>query len=163
MQTEYDFSCSKYPSFKFSEWVCEDWMENHFTRHLAMVQECGCFNPCKRKTFEKRVTSRMWPSNHLLKKLEKQVCSKNKNSPKCKYTNDSNTTERRSSFAKIFIFYETLNYQNVEEKPFYDKISFMSDIGGTMGLMIGVSLLSIAEFIEVLVEYFIMMCRKLGR
>nr|KAG5714061.1 hypothetical protein BaRGS_020389 [Batillaria attramentaria] len=56
------------------------------------------------------------------------------------------------NFVKLNIFYEDLNYENITEKPDYEDAQFISDVGGTLGLWIGLSVLSIFEVFQLVLE-----------
>ena len=60
--------------------------------------------------------------------------------------------ELRSSLYKINIFYPNLGYVELEELPQTSVIDLLSNIGGTMGLYIGISFLSLIEIVEVVLE-----------
>jgi hypothetical protein len=50
------------------------------------------------------------------------------------------------------IFYESLSYTLIDQIPKMNVIDFISNIGGNLGLFIGVSFLSFAEIIELFIE-----------
>ena len=50
------------------------------------------------------------------------------------------------------IFYDDLNYMLVEEVPSIDFLTLISNIGGTLGLFLGMSFLSGLELLELLFE-----------
>ena len=66
------------------------------------------------------------------------------------YTNDFD--ELKSSLYKINIFYPNLGYSKLEEMPKTSVIDLLSNIGGTMGLYIGISFLSLVEIVEIILE-----------
>ncbi|CAB4037868.1 degenerin deg-1-like, partial [Paramuricea clavata] len=41
-----------------------------------------------------------------------------------------------------------LNYQRIEESFVYDEINLLADVGGQLGLWIGVSVITVFELIE---------------
>ena len=62
----------------------------------------------------------------------------------------------KESIVKLNIYYETLSYKLSNESPQMDIVSLMADIGGTLGLFMGVSVFSLCEIVVVLIEiYFI--------
>ncbi len=56
------------------------------------------------------------------------------------------------SFVSFSIFYESLAYTQINEMPQMDLIGLMANIGGNLGLFLGVSLFSLCEIVEVLIE-----------
>ncbi|XP_031573625.1 amiloride-sensitive sodium channel subunit gamma-2-like [Actinia tenebrosa] len=61
----------------------------------------------------------------------------------------------RQEMLKVKIFYEELNYQEIEENVSYDINDFLSDIGGQLGLWLGVSVLTGVEVIELILMIFL--------
>ena len=51
---------------------------------------------------------------------------------------------------RINVFYETMTFTTVQEYPSIDFGTFLSNLGGTLGLYIGISFLSIVELIELI-------------
>ncbi|XP_064651600.1 degenerin-like protein del-10 [Lineus longissimus] len=58
-----------------------------------------------------------------------------------------------ANFISMDIFFRELYYQEISQQPAYTVISLLSDIGGSMGLYIGASLLSIFEIFDMLIFY----------
>ena len=58
------------------------------------------------------------------------------------------------SFSSVKIFYESLSYTLTNESKKMDWVSLLGSIGGNLGLFLGVSLFSLWEIIEVVVEIF---------
>ncbi|KAK7099908.1 hypothetical protein V1264_022944 [Littorina saxatilis] len=139
-----------------SEFQCK---EKVFKEHLNATESgrdlCVCKNPCKDYEYGTTISSRVWPLLSYVVTLEDDICTHNRDSPKCSYSGQnftvSNIDYRRSSFARLRLYYERLNYESVEESPFYDTERFLSDIGGTLGLWIGVTVLGLAELLELLI------------
>ena len=63
--------------------------------------------------------------------------------------------QAEKSFVKARIFYESQSYTLSTESPKLDWVSLLANIGGTLGLFLGVSALSACELIEVLIEIFL--------
>ncbi|EDO37653.1 predicted protein [Nematostella vectensis] len=62
--------------------------------------------------------------------------------------NALNTTV--SNLLSLRIFFEEHNYETIEQRKSYELIDFLSDIGGQMGMFVGLSVLTCAELIELL-------------
>ncbi|KAK2144129.1 hypothetical protein LSH36_782g01016 [Paralvinella palmiformis] len=54
----------------------------------------------------------------------------------------------KTNFLKAAIFYEDLSQEIVSEVPVYTGYQFVGDVGGMLGLWIGVSALGIVQLIE---------------
>jgi hypothetical protein len=55
------------------------------------------------------------------------------------------------------IYYESLEYTLIDQKSKMNVFDLISNIGGNLGLFIGISFLSLAEFIELLIEIIYIM------
>ena len=58
------------------------------------------------------------------------------------------------SVARLSIFYDSLSYTTFEESPQLDFVTLISNIGGNLGLFLGMSLYSIGELITALIEVY---------
>ena len=58
----------------------------------------------------------------------------------------------RKNYYYLNIYYSDLKYTNISEKPMSSIFDIVSNIGGILGLFIGISFLSFAEILELLVE-----------
>jgi hypothetical protein len=63
----------------------------------------------------------------------------------------------KKSVLRVNVFYESLSYTISMESPKMDITGLLANIGGTISLFLGVSVLSLFELVECLIEiYFIM-------
>ena len=49
---------------------------------------------------------------------------------------------------KVFVYYESLKYTEISSDPAWEIMDLIANVGGTLGLFLGVSLLSFVEFVE---------------
>ena len=68
------------------------------------------------------------------------------------------TTKQR--VAQVNIFYYSLTYMLSYETPKMDVASLLSSMGGNMGLFLGVSVFSLCEMIELLIEIIFILKKK---
>lgn len=54
------------------------------------------------------------------------------------------------NFLQARIFFEQLNFERVVESVSYKKVNLVADIGGQLGLWIGISVLTCCEFLELI-------------
>ena len=64
----------------------------------------------------------------------------------------------RQNIGKLVMYFPTMSYEIVKEKNAYDIIAFLCDIGGTFGLFLGFSILTVIELLE---SIFIFSYRRL--
>ena len=71
-------------------------------------------------------------------------------------TKEINSETARESIVKLYVFYDSLFYTMSVESPKTDLVMLMAYVGGILGLFLGVSVLSLCEIVELLIEiYFI--------
>ncbi|XP_070545644.1 FMRFamide-activated amiloride-sensitive sodium channel-like [Ptychodera flava] len=116
-----------------------------FIRYLFQIQklDCDCPIPCKEQYYDKTISHSLWPATVSLSHLLKSVHSINQ---KTKDINDDRLV--RLNLAKLEVYFEELTIESTTELPAYDLDDILSDIGGTLGLYIGLSIITVAEFIE---------------
>lgn len=119
---------------------------------------CTCPNQCSESTFKTTVSSNMWPSDKHKVDLYKNLKELN-NSAK-KIIDDSDNTKVTRNFLKVTVFYKEFNFESIIESEKYSFIQFISDIGGVLGLYLGCSLLTVLEFIELILDLMIILCAK---
>jgi hypothetical protein len=67
-------------------------------------------------------------------------------------TEEINAATVKKSFARISVFYESLSYTISQEAPQLDVFSLIANMGGNLGLFLGVSFFSLCEIITTLIE-----------
>ena len=60
----------------------------------------------------------------------------------------------KHSVARVNIYYDTLSYTVTSELPKMDMVALMANIGGTLSLFLGISVLSVFEVVDVLIEIY---------
>ena len=75
-------------------------------------------------------------------------------------SNEINAETARKSFISLNIFYETLSYDISSESPQLSLITLFANIGGYLGLFLGVSVFSLIETIQVFIEILFIKCGK---
>ncbi len=63
-----------------------------------------------------------------------------------------NAEAARRNFVSVDLFYDSLAYTLSTETPSMDVVALLANIGGTMGLFLGVSLLHVCELAEAFIE-----------
>lgn len=112
------------------------------------ASSCNCDSPCSEKAYGRNVASRSWPSDAAAKIMIKSMCS-TKPTLCAELETKSDIQE---DFIKLNIYYEELNFEELEEQIDYEFTQLLSDVGGTIGLWIGLSILSLFELFHVLLQ-----------
>jgi hypothetical protein len=73
------------------------------------------------------------------------------------YETTSLTTEKaRKSFTMLNVYYDSLTYTQMTESPQMDIIALLASIGGNLGLFLGVSVFSLCEVFQALIEIYLL-------
>ena len=68
----------------------------------------------------------------------------------------------RQSFIAVSVYYDSLSFTVSSESPKMDWVGLLASIGGNLGLFLGVSVFSLCEIVECLIEiYFIKLANKI--
>ncbi|CAB4022091.1 degenerin deg-1-like [Paramuricea clavata] len=130
-----------YPSIivpcNLSEWKiigkCLKNVKSLFSKDkLPCIDECK--RPCREEIYEKTISSSQWPSPAREKYESRQ----------------SYGSTNRSNGLLLNIFYSQLNYQVIEETFSYRTTNLLADIGGQLGLWIGLSALTCSEVLQLI-------------
>lgn len=116
--------------------------------YSSSINECiriNCPIACKRIMFETKSYISDYPSE-LNYNILRATPSVREN-----FKPDELTYENiRKKYAYVNVYFEELRYMSIKEVEAMTGIDLFSSIGGTMGLFIGISVLSLVEVIEIL-------------
>ncbi|XP_070537628.1 degenerin-like protein unc-105 [Ptychodera flava] len=116
--------------------------------------QCHCPPPCSETTYDMTISQSQWPSHAYLNNLLKLVQVSNK-----KTQNMHNLESARANLVRLKIYFETLNHDLTSELPAYTWEDLLSDVGGTLGLYVGFSVITVCEFVTLLFN----LCGKVRR
>ncbi|XP_070566539.1 degenerin unc-8-like [Ptychodera flava] len=107
--------------------------------------KCDCPQPCQEKAYLKSMSFSKWPAANYQSKLTSklsnlQISLLENTGDAMKWIGDN--------LARVQIYFEELNYQSIKETPSYTEFDLCSDIGGQLGLWIGVSVITLCEMFE---------------
>ncbi|XP_066445366.1 amiloride-sensitive sodium channel subunit beta-like [Eleutherodactylus coqui] len=112
---------------------------------------CHCPLQCDEENFDLTLSSSQWPSNAYLNSFSKRIESRR---------GYQDTQTIRDNIVKVVVYYQQLNYELIEEVPSMQLVDLFSSIGGLVGLWIGVSVCTVAEFLELILNIltFVIIC-----
>jgi hypothetical protein len=64
----------------------------------------------------------------------------------------TNLEKARKSFVYLYLSYDSLSYISSQERPNMDIVSLLANVGGNLGLFLGVSVLSLCELVDFFIE-----------
>ncbi|XP_031561612.1 degenerin deg-1-like [Actinia tenebrosa] len=110
-----------------------------------------CLLPCREESFKTTFSMAAWPS----KTYEAEANLEAKVNP-----NATKNITFKDNYLEMRVYYKDLNNEVTEEKSSYGPVDFVSDIGGQLGLWLGVSVLAAVEVLELIVLLFIYLCGR---
>ena len=97
-------------------------------------RECECGPPCREIDFEKLVSSTVWPGKSATIGFSELY----KVNPK----------DVEDDYLKLDIYFMSLNVKSITETARYNVVTFISTIGGSLGVWIGFSVCMLFELLE---------------
>lgn len=126
--------------------------KNCTQRVLTLIRNsllnCSCDKSCYTTDFNIEMSENDYPADSKWYSLVNSVCEQDKHD--CYYLQQFKSPEERrrvlrENFIRLRIYYRDLNFQHVKESLSYSLAQFLSDFGGSIGLWIGMSLITIIE------------------
>lgn len=126
----------------------------------AIILKCEGVEPCETLTYDVHWSNALWPTESLVTALTEKIINttyqerKRENRSVFGWRNvlnapDKNNMTRmiRENIAKVDIRPRSSRSSKLLESPAYPAINLFSDIGGILGLYLGISLLSLMELV----------------
>ncbi|XP_072039850.1 acid-sensing ion channel 1B-like [Amphiura filiformis] len=113
-----------------------------YYNEVKFVEEnikCDCNESCSSANYGARTSIAYYPNEHFMSQI----------------TATLNQSEEfiRNNYLDLRIFFEELSFNSVKQIEAYPWTSLISDIGGTMGLMVGMSLITVVEVFDFLLVW----------
>ncbi|KAK0055363.1 amiloride-sensitive sodium channel subunit alpha [Biomphalaria pfeifferi] len=116
----------------------------------ANKNACDCKSLCRESTYEKTIATLQWPTESYVDYIRPEICNLTSPPDICKQNESKKAF--RDELVKLNIYYEDLNYEVLTDQPNYQMSNLLSDIGGSIGLWIGLSVLSLFELLHLVLE-----------
>ncbi|XP_042890714.1 uncharacterized protein LOC122265444 [Penaeus japonicus] len=109
--------------------------------------ECDCPLPCSEMKYSAQVTASM------ANEMYYNILSQTRKELQSLCTDDS-------QMVSLLLYLDSMNYAVTEESPAYSWDTLLSNIGGSLGLFVGVSLISLLEMMEMFIDMIIIAYRR---
>ncbi|XP_070562378.1 uncharacterized protein [Ptychodera flava] len=110
--------------------------------------QCDCRQRCSITEYTKMMSLTSWPSSSYSPRLISSLLAVN---PKIRSIMTSDDAISKN-LARVKIYYESLNLERISEVKDYPDSQLMADVGGALGLWIGLSIITVVEFLEFLLD-----------
>ncbi|XP_078610890.1 degenerin mec-4-like [Branchiostoma floridae x Branchiostoma japonicum] len=112
--------------------------------------DCDCPEACKESVFGQTFGFSELPSASYKEQFIEEL--KKMDNPKIQKLS---AEEASVNFVELTIYFEGLYYDKISQSPAYEVINLLGDIGGQLGLWMGVSVMTVLEFFEFIVDLFL--------
>jgi hypothetical protein len=155
---------AKYPAIRNSlrciyenELDCLNKFDEAFSSaNLETFCEFACPIQCETISYQMSTSMATYPTEYYSKLLESKIDFAMKFSG-----NDKNFFKYLKDYLiKVTVNYNELEYTYVEEVAATTPDSLVGNIGGQFGLFIGISLLSVIEIVEIIIQFIFIACSK---
>ncbi|XP_078698642.1 epithelial sodium channel subunit alpha-like isoform X1 [Branchiostoma floridae x Branchiostoma belcheri] len=120
---------------------------------------CQCPISCMDRIYRKAIGLSEWPADSYVSTVLNKLKTKRRG-PGTGILDDRD--EFKKNLLKLNIYYEALNYETITESPAYEVENLLGDLGGQLGLWVGMSCLSAMELLEFLVDIAIILWKKMS-
>ncbi|KAJ8304243.1 hypothetical protein KUTeg_017826 [Tegillarca granosa] len=130
------------PNSKLCNYTDEDVSECLYDT-MADLETCDeeCPSPCLEYKYGETISMAEWPSDAYSNYLEKRIKTTHVDFMDKK-------VDLSSNLAKLEVFYRELVYENIDSQKGYESQNLISDIGGQLGLWLGLSAITVGELME---------------
>ncbi|XP_053551428.1 amiloride-sensitive sodium channel subunit gamma-like [Bombina bombina] len=117
---------------------------------------CHCPLQCKEDMYELTVSGSQWPSTAFIENFAKEL----KEIGGQMKDIAENPSLIRDNFVKVVVYFKQLNFELIEEEPSMTEITLISNMGGLVGLWVGFSVCTLAEFFELFLDILLLFIRR---
>ncbi|XP_018424197.1 PREDICTED: degenerin unc-8-like [Nanorana parkeri] len=125
-------------------------LENNHRAHDTLNSE---------EIYELTVSGSQWPSSAFIENFAKEL---REWGGQMKDIAD-NPALIRDNFVKVVVYFKQLNFEMIEEEPSMTEINLISNMGGLVGLWVGFSVCTLAEFFELFLDVIVLFIRRCMR
>ncbi|XP_071965540.1 epithelial sodium channel subunit beta-like, partial [Antedon mediterranea] len=118
--------------------------------------ECNCPLSCTDTTYAISTSTSLWPSERYEEHLYSRLLTTNLNAARML----TNIETSRKNLVRLRLYFEELNLEKLDQIPLYTIENLLGGVGGLLGLYIGVSAMTITEFIIFFWNLIAMTCKK---
>ncbi|CAH1779882.1 unnamed protein product [Owenia fusiformis] len=144
--------------------------------HIAITENCNCHPPCKDLSYEFFYSNSLWPGQQhkqdvyrdlfISRRFERRFQEGQRtyyfgaeNAQALNVTEQEKTVDR---FARLNVYLYDTNVVKITETKDYTGIQLISDVGGQLGLWLGISIITLTEVFELIAD-IVHLCLKRKR
>nr|URS64681.1 Wamide-gated sodium channel [Malacoceros fuliginosus] len=150
----------------YHRFLCVRNASKHMTTNASATRECGCYPPCHESNYDITYSLSKWPAESFDGEEAYIDIFETENYPGrfmepedaqkfdlyANYFDASNRRTAMKDFARLNVYIADSNVLKTEESEEYTQSQLLSDIGGQLGLWVGISVITLAEVLELIVD-----------
>lgn len=132
---------------------------DHVTRNTSLMSECLCHPPCDEFLYEVSYSLSKWPATgyegdaaymdvFYVEDFKQRFEDTPKNHTIHEYFKDEDREQTMKDFARLNVYVADSNVIKTQESPDYEPNQLVSDIGGQLGIWVGISIITLSEVVE---------------
>ena len=136
----------------------------NFSRNLDYLNSCDCPLECEKTSYTYTISYAEFPTKNYADYLLETYPFLKSKVLNDKFNNNSDENNKyqilRKSLARVEIFYDELKQTVISENVKMELSDMVSNIGGVLGLFLGLSFLSLFELVEIILNIFIIVFKE---
>ena len=144
---------------------CARETRDYVTRNTTLMSECLCHPPCNEFLYDVSYSLSKWPASgyegdaayldvFYVEEFRQRFENTPKNQTIMEYFNDTNRESTMKDFARLNVYIADSNVIKTQETPDYTPNQLVSDIGGQLGIWVGISVITLTEVMEMICMLF---------
>ena len=141
--------------------TCMSKSKDFLMRNTTLLEQCGCFPPCDEISYDISYSLSKWPATgyegdaaffdvFYIEHFWSRFNGTNKFDSIREYFSEGNRERAMKDFARLNAYIADSNVIITHEKEDYTSTQLLSDIGGQLGLWVGISIITLAEALELI-------------
>ena len=142
---------------------CMNNCKDFITRNSSVISACGCNPPCNEVSYDVSYSLSKWPATgyegdsaffdvFYLENFWERFNGTPKYDAMKEYFSEINRNESMKDFARLNAYIADSNVIITQEREDYSSTQLVSDIGGQLGLWVGISIITLAEVLELICD-----------
>lgn len=147
---------------------CARGTKSILTKNTTAMEQCMCFPPCDEVTYDVSYSLSKWPASgyegdaaffdvfgiEQFSERFNKTGTEGKYDLFTKYFNVNDREKTMKDFARLNVYIADSNVVKTQESQDYTRTQLVSDIGGQLGLWVGISIITLTEVLELFLELF---------
>ncbi|KAK2151730.1 hypothetical protein LSH36_353g04012 [Paralvinella palmiformis] len=169
--------CYRNLDILYRRYTCVREMKMKMSRNATANILCGCFPACNEITYDVTYSLAKWPAASFdgdeayidifttvdfPSRFSLAEDGQQKMKMYSNYFDPSNRRQAMKDFSRLNVYIADSNVLKTEEDRDYVQSQLLSDIGGQLGLWVGISVITLAEAFELIVDFFHYLTMKHG-